>query len=132
MNPFKIEINFQNIIRNGKNAQVASCTTVETERATNLSTKQKEAASKSKISARKVGSSDQGGLSTRGCEATNSENSAVETLAQSMTNNEEFSQNVENSQSITSSAHENSSSSGIEESIEMRNKEESKCSNKIS
>ena len=106
---------------------------METERATNLSLKQKEAmrGDNRKISAKRGVPSDQGGLSTRGCEATNSDHSAVETLAQSMTNNEEFSQNVENSQTISSDAHENSSSSGIEESIEMR-KVESKCSTKIS
>ena len=37
----------------------------------------------------------------------------------SMTNNDDFSQVVENSQTI-SSGHENSSSSGIEESIEIQ------------
>ena len=45
------------------------------------------------------GSSEKDGLSTRGCEVSHSENSGVETLAQSMsmTNNDDFSQVVENS-----------------------------------
>ena len=111
-NPFKIEINFQKINKAGVPV------TVETERA-NQSTEE-EVKAKKKTSGQ-GGTSDQEGLSTRGCEVSHDENSGVETLAQSMsmTNNDEFSQVVENSQTI-SSGHDNSSSSGIEESIEAQ------------
>lgn len=70
--------------------------TVETERA-NLSVEEETKALKKTQG--QGGSSEKDGLSTRGCEVSHSENSGVETLAQSMsmTNNDDFSQVVENS-----------------------------------
>ena len=108
---------------------------VDTDRGQNLSPSEEEAKVVClKKPSGQVGSSDQGGLSTRGCEVSNSENSAVETLAQSlsMTNNDDFSQAVENCNTISSSAHENSSSSGIEEYAAKRSSNKIKTLKSIS